>query len=423
MKTLLIKNVQHNGEVVDIFIENGCFKAIEPHIDRISDKVIDAQNMAILPPFYNGHTHAAMTLTRGYADDMPLFQWLHEHIWPLEAQLTTKDIYAGSRLAILEMIKSGSIFFNDMYFEEYETIRAVEEMGVKATIGVTIFENFGEDKLKACFDRLDAYTRPGGLPPGIHVSVAPHAIYTVGEKLFRRCVEYANRKGITLHTHLSETVIEVNDCKQAHGGLTPVEWLDSLGAIQENLVAAHTIHLTPNDIHILSKAKSTLVHNPVSNMKLASGIFKASELLEAGCRIILGTDGCSSNNSLDMREEIKLASLLAKCTSGNPELLPAARFFEKSCKNASKVFGLESGKIEIGKSADCVLINLKNERMVPCYHLLSNWLYSASSESIETVICAGRVLMENRKVPHEDEIIEDAQRTTTHLMKRVKKHL
>lgn len=414
MNQLLIKQVLHQEQVVDILIENGVFTQIAPHIPLPDVPAIEAKGMAILPPFLNGHTHAAMTLLRGYADDMPLFTWLNDYIWPMEDQLTQEDIYWGSKLAILEMIKSGTIFFNDMYWMEEETIRAVDEMGIKAAIGITFMSNMGEKKIKATFDKLGYYTKPGNLPPRVSVTVAPHAVYTVDEELFHSCIRYAKNKNLVLHTHLSETQQEVDNCLKQHGK-RPVEWLNSLGGIDNNLVAAHAIHLSPTEIELLAEKEATLVHNPLSNMKLASGVFPSTELLEAKCHIALGTDGCSSNNNLDMREEMKAAALLAKCHYQRPELLPASLLYTMSNKMSDKAFRLNTGSIEIGKKADALLINLHNERMTPCHNLISNWLYSAETSIIDTVLCDGEIIMQHRKVKGEDEILERANQCIAHI--------
>ncbi len=402
---------------MDVLIEGDVFTRISPAIDAEAELTIDGGNKAILPPFYNGHTHAAMTLLRGYADDLPLFAWLSEYIWPLEGKMTADDIYWGTKLAILEMIKSGTVFFNDMYWHEEATVRAVEEMGIKAAIGVLFIETAGQRSIEQNFERLDRLARPGALPDTIQVTVAPHAVYTVGEDLFRRCVDYAAEKGLVLHTHLSETRQEVNDCLRQHG-MRPVEWLGRLGALQPNLVAAHVVHVNDREIELLARNGVTLVHNPVSNMKLGAGVFPSAALIEAGCRITLGTDGCSSNNNLDMREEMKVAALLAKCHYLRPELWPAETLYRASNVNCSEAFRLQSGTIEVGKKADALLVDVNNERMMPCHNLISNWIYSAESSLVDTVICNGNILMQNRYVSGEEEIIDRATQCAYDLKRR-----
>lgn len=421
MGSLLIKNVFHNGETTDVFIKNKIFYRIEPGLDvSLADKVIDGTDKAIIPPFYNGHTHSPMTLLRGYADDIPLFEWLNNYIWPMEKVMNAEDIYNGSRLALYEMIRSGTIFFNDMYWQPDETIRAVEEMGLKAAIGVTFMDGLGKKKINENFHYLDAHLSPETLPEGITLTVAPHAIYTVGEDLLRRCAAYAAEHNLVFHIHLSETKQEVEDCVKAHG-MTPVRWLKHIGALESQVVAAHVIHVDEEELEILAERDVTLVHNPVSNMKLCSGVFHFQKAQEAGCRYILGTDGCSSNNNLDMREEMKVAALVAKSRYKDVELLPATTVFKMATKWGAECFGLNSGKIAVGKAADALLLDLNNERMIPCYNLISNCVYSADNSVIDTVICNGRLLMENHKVPGGAEIVALAKESSIKMLERLKK--
>ena len=243
MGSLLLKNVLHNGETTDVFIKNKIFSRIEPGLDpMLADKVIDGTDKAIIPPFYNGHTHSPMTLLRGYADDIPLFEWLNKYIWPMEKVMNAEDIYNGSRLALYEMIRSGTVFFNDMYWQQDQTIRAVEKMGLKAAIGVTFMDGLGKKKIDENFNYLDTHLNPDTLPEGITLTVAPHAIYTVGEDLLRRCATYAAEHNLVFHIHLSETKQEVEDSVKAHG-MTPVRWLEHIGALEPQVVAAHVIHV------------------------------------------------------------------------------------------------------------------------------------------------------------------------------------
>lgn len=402
MKTsILLREVVHENRPTNIFIEGNRFKSLDAPADTPAGLVIGCKGKAILPPFYNAHTHAAMTLLRGYADDMPLFQWLTEHIWPYEARMTPQDIYNGTHLAILEMIKSGCVFFNDMYWEIEETMRAVEEMGIRAAIGVTFMDRQSERRIEDKFRFIEHWTdRADGR---IQITVAPHAVYTVSEGLFRRCAEAARSKGLVLHTHLAETEQEVKDCIAAHG-MTPVRWLDSIGVLGDNVVAAHVVHVDDEEIEILKERKVTIVHNPCSNMKLSSGIFRAQSFTESGCRIALGTDGASSNNNLDMREEMKIAALLAKCQH-TPETLPAHEVLQWGTQNAAEAFHINAGVIAEGKLADAVLVNLNNERLVPRHNLISNWVYAADSRCIDTVICDGKIIMEQGRVQGEEVII------------------
>ncbi|MBQ5438598.1 MAG: amidohydrolase [Bacteroidales bacterium] len=395
MGSLLIKDVRLDDRITDILIADGRFKSLEAPAGTVADKVIDASGMAILPPFYNTHTHAAMTLLRGYADDMPLHKWLQEYIWPYEDKLTPQDIREGSRLAVREMIKTGTVFFSDMYFDIEETVDVVRESGMRAAIGVTFVESHSKSQQAEKLELLKRWTDPTG--GRITLTVAPHAVYTVGPDLLVRCADTARSLGLKLHIHLCETRKEVDDCLAEHG-MTPVRYLDSLGFLGPDVIAAHVVHVDPEEAAILAERSVTISHCPCSNLKLASGFFPYKLLKEAGCRITLGTDGASSNNNLDMREEMKFAALVSKACSGNPEVMPAAEAMDMACRQGAEAFGINAGVIAEGKLADAILVDLSDVRMQPCHHLLSNWVYAAGSSCIDTVICDGNILMEHHEL-------------------------
>lgn len=403
--TILIKNVLHNDKTTNILIDGNRFKNMDVPEGTVADTVIDATGMAILPPFYNTHTHAAMTVLRGYADDMALNKWLTEHIWPFEGRMTAEDMYLGTRLAILEMIKSGTVFFNDMYFNIDVTEQAVRELGIRASIGATIIGghplSIGEER----YNIVRNWENPTGR---IMLTPAPHAIYTVSEDLLRSSYALSQETNTRWHIHLSETASEVQDCIKAHG-TTPVRYLEKLGVLGPNVIAAHVVHVDDEEISILKEYGVTIAHNPCSNMKLSSGILPYKQMIDAGLNITIGTDGCSSNNNLDMREEMKVAALLAKVSTQDPACLSAPEVLKWATENGAKAFGIDAGVIAEGKLADALLVNLNNERMVPCHNLVSNWVYAASSECIDTVICDGNILMQHRHVDGEEEIIESVK--------------
>lgn len=413
MSTLLINNVLLDGKRQNVLVENNRFKRITTETIPTADEVIDGSRFAIIPPFYNGHCHAAMVLLRGFADDLPLQAWLNDSIWPMEAKLTADDIYAGSRLAVLEMIKSGTVFFEDMYWDEQETARAVEEMGIRAAIGVSLMDRQPAETKDLLFEKLRNY-KP---TDRVSYTVAPHAIYTVGTELLQRCKKAADDNGQYLNIHLAETMTEDVDCRKAHNGMSPVEYMDSIGLLGPKTILAHVVHVDQHDQEILARTGAICVHNPASNMKLSSGVFKMMELQRNGCRIALGTDGASSNNNLDMLEEMKLAALLAKCYA-DPEAGAATDVFKMATQWGAEAFGLDAGVIAEGKLADALLVDLDNEKMVPNYNLVSNIVYSADSSCIDTVICNGKVVMRGRVVPGEKEIIEQARETCKSLIAR-----
>ena len=414
MSTLFIHNVMLDGVRTNIRILGNRFSEISEELTPSQgEEIIEADGFAIVPPFYNGHTHAAMNLLRGYADDMELFTWLNDHIWPLEAKLTPEDIYAGSRLAVLEMIKSGTVFFNDMYDFMPETFRATEEMGIRAMLGVPFMDWMGEEGISA---RLKAVEEYQGKSTRVGVTVAPHAPYTVSEPLWIRCAEEARKLGTPLHFHLSETAKEVSDCVAAHG-LSPVRWLDKMGVLGPNCVAAHVVHVDEEEMEILKERGVAVVHNPVSNMKLSSGYFKTKPMLDKGLKVLIGTDGCSSNNNLDMQEEAKFAAMMAKCNYG-PETFPVKQVLHSCTLEGAKVFGVDGGEIAVGKLADALLINFNNERFVPNHSFESNWVYASTCEAIDTMICDGKVIMRHRKVKDEEEIIAQAKERCKLLLSR-----
>ena len=414
MAKILLKSANLPGEYSkieqkDILIDGGRFAKIGGNLtpqDIENAEVVDCSSFAVLPAFYNGHTHAAMTLLRGYADDMELNRWLNQYIWPFEAKLTGDDIEIGSRLAVLEMIKSGTVFFADMYWHRERTMKVVEEMGIRASIGVTFAEALmSPDAIEKNFEFLAAHT---GESERVHLVVMPHSIYTVGEPLFRRCAEVARAEKFLLHTHLSETKKEVEDC-QKRFGCSPVALLDRAGALDENLIAAHCVHFSENDLRAFAAAGATAVLNPCSNLKLSSGIPPVAALLAGGAKLALGTDGASSNNSLDMHAEMKLVALLAKAQN-TAETLPAQEALYMATRNVAQAYGLSgAGEVREGALADCLLVRLDNERMTPCHDIVSNWVYAADSGCIDSVICNGRFVMRGRHVDGEEEILKDAQ--------------
>lgn len=411
MKNLLIRNVTLDGGVCDILINGNRIERIASGIQTPAGYVIDGTGKAAVPPFYNTHTHAAMTLLRGYADDMELFRWLNDYIWPAEGRLTGEDIYAGTRLALLEMIRTGTVFFNDMYWYQPDVIRAVEEMGVRAAIGLLyISGNDGEvlERNSRCNAELIDWN--GGDSGRIQLTHAPHAVYSVSEKVLRQVARDAEREGRIIHIHAAETAREVEECIQAHGK-SPVAYLDELGILGPRTVLAHAVHLSDEDIAIIRDRGAYISHCPCSNFKLASGQFRYRKAVEeGGCRFTLGTDGCASNNNLSMLEEMKFAALSAKNESASPTAGRDGDIFRAATRTGAEAFGIDGGVIAEGRLADLLLVDLNNPLLVPDYNLTANLVYSADSSCIDTVICDGRILMENHRVPGEAEILEEARR-------------
>ena len=414
MADLIIRRaILPDGATADLAVTGNRFSAIAPAIAESAAEELNAEGMHILPPFYNCHTHAAMVLLRGYADDLELFPWLNDHIWPAEARLTPEAVYHGSRLAVLEMIKSGTVFFNDHYFFPRETIRAVEEMGVRACIGLCWLNNgdpAAMEQRRREHAELVADWKAGRFSPRIYLAYAPHAIYTVPEADLRRLNGLAAAENMTVHIHLAETETEFNQCRQEHCGLTPVEYLDSLGLLNGRIRLAHCVWLTDRDIGILKERDATVVTNTTSNLKLASGMFRFHDVDRAGIRLTLGTDGCASNNAHSFFSEMKTAALSAKWQARNPTAAPAAHVFNAATTAGAMAFTPGAGSIAVGAIADAMLINPQQPYMVGNYNLVSNLVYAAESNCVDSLVCDGRILMRHRRVPGEDEIIAAARR-------------
>jgi len=410
MMDLLIRNVQLDGQATDVLIEGNRFKAIGTNLEAGAEQVIEGEGKAILPSFVNMHTHASMTLMRSYADDLDLHDWLENHIWPMEAKLNEEDIYHGARLACLEMIRSGTTCFNDMYWHYPGVARAVEEMGLRAVLS-SVFIDLGKSD-QAAQQRestIQLHEERKRYPDRIGFALGPHAIYTVSKDSLKWAARFAEENNLPIHIHISETQKEVDDCLALYG-LRPVQWLDKIGLLGPNVIAAHVIHVTDEEIGILARNGVKVVHCPASNMKLASGSFPFKKMCAKGVELSLGTDGCSSNNNLSMMEEMKFAALLAKLKHNDPTILPARTAFEMATINGAKALGLECGEVAVGKLADCMLVDLSNHRLVPGYHLEDDIVYSADSSCIDTVVCDGRILMQGGQVEGEEEIVAEARK-------------
>lgn len=388
-KSILIRNVLFEGSLRNILIEHQRFADLDAPSDVEVDKVIDGVGQAIIPSFFNTHTHAAMNILRGYADDIPLQQWLEDYIWPTEDKFTPEDIRKGSLLAAKEMIATGTTFFSDMYFDIEETIATVEQSGLRAAIGITVMENHTKAVEEAKLSFIKNWSDP--TDGRIQLVVAPHSVYTVGPEKLKKAAALARKYGLRLHIHLSETEKEVSDCVREHG-MTPVRYLDSLGFLGPDVIAAHCVHVDREEWRLLSRRGVTVSHCPCSNMKLGSGRFPYELALESGVRITLGTDGASSNNNLSMMEEMKFAALLAKLT-GNASLASAEQVFTWATKNGAQAFGIDAGEIAKGKRADALLVDLGNYSLMPCHNLISNLVYSANPSCVTSVLCDGKVLI------------------------------
>jgi len=416
---ILIKDVILNGETKDIFINGGLIEDISSSCNKQADRIINGSNKIAIPSFINGHTHAAMTLFRGYADDLPLKTWLEDKIWVLESKLTEEDVYWGSKLACLEMIKNGITVFNDMYWHWEATAKAVSEMGIRGFISAVFIDMFDENKSYEQREyNIKLYECAPRYKPYVTFTFGPHAVYTVSKESLQWMGEFSEKNNILIHMHLSETQDEVRFSRERYG-LSPVEFLDSIGVLSDRFIGCHGCWLDERDCIILKENKSKLVHIPVSNMKLCVGrvvphfLFKEKDI-----PYCFGTDGCASNNHLDLIETMKFASLLAKFFTHNPTILPAKETFEIATKVAARIFFLGDWEIKIGSSPDIVLIDVERPEFVPNFDLYSDIVYASNGYIVDTVICMGRVLMENRYVPGEEEILKEAKKIARQLIER-----
>ena len=403
---LLIKNAVINDLKRDVLISDGRFTRIEQNIDDTSEKIIDAEGKFLVPSLKNGRTHAAMSPLRGYGDDMKLGPWLEEKIWPAEAKLTPVDIYWGTRFAALEMIRSGTTFCNDMYYSQGMSQKAFIDSKIKSASGPACFDFFdtarAEKMKKKCISTLEDFTAT----QNNSICISIHSIYTVSRESLEWVAELAISKELPVQIHLAETEKEVKDCIIKYG-IRPAELLKQTGLLDINLITAHSTWLDEMEMDLLAEHNVTVVHNPASNMKLTTGgVFPYSKIKERGINIMLGTDSCASNNNLDMFEEIKIAALLQKFHNNDPEIMKAEDIYNIATGKEAAVFPQLSSEIKEGAYADCLLLDHNSPELVPSHNLISNLVYSVNGSCVDTVICDGKILMENRRVKDEDEIID-----------------
>lgn len=418
--SIFIKNVLHQGEPTNVYIEDNLIADIGPTVE--ADHTIDGSKLALLPGLVNTHTHAAMTLLRSYADDMELHEWLQEEIWPIEAKLSPDDIYWGTRLACLEMVKSGTTCFNDMYFHLDMQAKAVRDSGMRAVLSEGFIDflkpEVGEELLTKTTKLIGDVRKLNS--DRIKPALGPHAIYTVSKESLQKIKEISDDEDLLVHFHLSETKEEVDNCIKEYGK-SPVGFLDEIGFLGPRLIAAHSVWLDEKEIATLAKAGVKASHNPVSNMKLAVGkAIPYASMRKAGLNISLGTDGCASNNNLDMFESMKFAALLQKFSSNDSTMMPANETFRLATANGAQALGFDAGVVEVGKLADLILVDTRLPSFHPNHDLISNVVYSANGSCVDTVICDGKILMREGVVKDQDMIIEGATEAVVSLLHRKK---
>lgn len=414
MKNILLKGILLEGSTTDILINGNTISEIGKGIpvpQEGSDcRIVECSGKAAIPGFVNMHTHSAMTLTRGYNEDSKLQDWLQQ-IWKVEALMDEEAIYWGTKLACLEMIKTGTTCFYDQYWMIDSAVEAVKEMGLRSEHAFVALDLKDEKKDGAIKEGMEAmYEKSLKWGSLNRMSVGVHAPYTVSDSMIQWCSNFARKNNLTLHIHVSETEQENLDSIELNG-CTPFRHLERLGVLGKEVIAAHCVWLEEEDMDIMAKYGVTAVHNINSNLKLASGSrFKYNELKERGVRVCLGTDGCGSSNNLDMRETMKTAALLQKGWRRDPLAFPLDELMRVATKNGADALKTNAGEIAVGKLADIVIVDIDNYAFTPNLNFLSNLVYSANSSCVESVICNGEFVMENRVIKGESEILENVNR-------------
>ena len=402
---LTVENAVVDGECLGVRCEGGTIAALGPEVSpEAGDERLDAGGAHLLPPLVNGHTHAAMTLFRGSGGDLPLMPWLEEKIWPVEAKLGEEDVYWGARLACAEMVRTGTTRFWDMYWHPEATARAVNDAGVRATIGAPLFDlNGSPKKLRDSAHRsLEALA---GFGPRVTPALAPHAIYTVSEESLRWIGALSAERDLPVQIHLSETEREVQDCLAAHGE-RPAFYLDRLGLLSERTVLAHGVWLDPDELALVAERGATVVTNPVANMKLAvGGVFPYPAARTAGVRVGLGSDGAGSNDSLDLLSDLKTFALVQKHAAADPTAIDAAEAW--AVATGARAPRLGASALEPGALADFLLLRA-NSPELGIGELMADLVYAATAASVAAVVVAGEVLTRDGEVPELEEIVARA---------------
>jgi 5-methylthioadenosine/S-adenosylhomocysteine deaminase len=402
------------GTPVAVRAVDGLITALGPDVAaEPGDDVVDAGGDVLVPGLVNGHTHAAMTLFRGYGGDLPLMTWLETMIWPAEARLTDDDVYWGTRLACIEMIRSGTVRFWDMYWHPVAVARAVRDAGLRATVGPPLLDNLDEARSeRACAAAADALDELGGFGPRVRASLAPHGIYTVSERSLAWVAEQSSARDVPVHLHFLETESEVTGCLERHG-VRPGRYLDRLGLLSARLVLAHGVWVDTEELELVAARGATVVTNPASNLKLAVGrVFPYPAARTHGVAVGLGTDGASSNNGLDLLQDVKLLALLQKFAADDPAALPATEAWAVVTGQLAPGLG-GAGELAVGEAADFLLVRASAPELTPG-HFVDNLVYAASGSVVSTTVVDGRVLLRHGVVADEAEVrvkvLESARR-------------
>ena len=381
------------------------------------DKVINGRGKLLSPGFVNAHGHAAMSLLRSYADDVPLMYWLEKRIWPIEAKLKREDVYWGSMLAMVEMLKGGTTTFTDMYFFMDQVAEAAEESGIRAVLsrGLVGIGEMADKGLEESEQFVQAWQGRGGR---ITTMLGPHAPYTCPPHYLKRIMTLQEKLKVPIQIHLSETTDEVERIREQYG-VSPTVLLKDIGLFTKPVLAAHCVHLTADDLDILKEFDVHVAHNPGSNLKLGSGISPVPDMLKRGITVGLGTDGAASNNNLDMMEEMRLAALLHKGSRMDPTAITARDALAMATRESAKAVFLDDvGVVAAGMKADLIMLDLRKPHLTPLHDLVAHLVYAAQPSDITLVMVNGKILVEdgNMITLDEENIMYQAQQRAMHLV-------
>jgi len=412
---LVVNGATLDGESVALRCEEGFIVELGTGVEVApGDEEIDGEALALVPGLVNAHTHAAMTLFRGYADDLPLMEWLERHIWPAERKLEADDVYWGTRLACLEMARAGTVRFWDMYWKQAATARAVKDAGMRAVIGAPLIDDNdpanSPELLAKARRTIDEIEEAGG--GAVQAALAPHAIYTVSEPSLRGIAEIAEERDVAVEIHLSETEQEVTDCVR-ETGLRPAHYLDRCGLLGPKTLLAHCVWLDRDEIDLIAERGATMVTNPVANLKLAvGGIFPYLEARDAGAEVALGTDGAGSNNSLDMLDDVKAFALLQKHVAADPAAVTAGEAWEIATGQRSKLVG--GAPLAVGRPADFALVRLDSPGLA-LGELDAGLVYAADASVVKLTVIGGRVVYRQGDRREAEEVVPRAREQAARL--------
>ena len=425
IKNAFIITVNENNEVLEnsnICISQGIIESIgEVPVDFDADKIIDATYRIVMPGLVNSHTHLPMTLFRNYADDLPFWEWLTGKIKPAEDYLSAEHVYWGAKIGILELIQSGVTCFSDMYFYMNEVAKVSDESGIRAIVSGILMDVgvSGKNYMKSTLDFYDNWH--GKAEGRINAIFGPHSIYLCSPEYLKEISDEVKKRDSIIHIHLSESRKEIDDANEKFGK-TPVQHLEELGLLECKIAAAHCVHVTDDEIQILRNNKVNVLNIPTSNLKLGNGFAPVSSFLSNGLNVALGTDGASSNNNLNLFEEMHLASILNKVVSEDPESLNAKTIIRMATINGATALGLgkEIGSIEIGKRADLIMLDIHKTHFFPRNNLVSAIVYSAQASDVRTVLVNGKILMEDYDVKtiNQEETIYKSEQMAFDLIRR-----